>query len=61
LLVQTLQIGVKYLIVSLPCHAYVFAQNQQYFNIFCLRMKHYCTDRFSIPAWDNMANNSGKP
>ena len=28
---------------------------------FCLRMKHYCTDRFSIPAWNNMANNSGKP
>jgi len=24
-------------------------------------MKHYCTDRFSIPAWNNMANNSGKP
>jgi len=24
-------------------------------------MKHYCTDRFSLPAWNNMANNSGKP
>jgi len=24
-------------------------------------MKHYCTDRFSVPAWNNMANNSGKP
>jgi len=23
-------------------------------------MKHYCTDRFSIPAWI-MANNTGKP
>jgi len=22
---------------------------------------YYCTDRFSIPAWNNMANNSGKP
>jgi len=24
-------------------------------------MKHCYTDRFSIPAWNNMANNSGKP
>jgi len=24
-------------------------------------MKHYCTDKFSIPAWNNIANNSGKP
>jgi len=30
-------------------------------NIFCLRMKHYWTERFSIPASNNMANNSGKP
>ena len=36
LLVVTLQIGVKYLIVGLRCHAYAFAQNQQYFNIFCV-------------------------
>jgi len=24
-------------------------------------MKHYCTDRFNIPDWNNMTNNSGKP
>ena len=29
LLVVTLQTGVKYLIVGLCCHAYVFSQNQQ--------------------------------
>ena len=39
-------------------HMYLLKIIKQ-FNIFCLRMKHCCTDRFSIPAWNNMTNNSG--